>query len=157
MFHINYQSTHKFYLAYGSLLQAHYPLPTDYRNHGVVLSPRIKFFMVTLARICNHHSVDLPPITASTPQSYLAEFHILMWCGFEPHAQVCYRHSKRRTQDLNLQAFYSQRFSRPLPHHPDIRQIWQCSGTAIFEIAFATTLYSFVRTLYRLRQGSPLS
>ena len=85
MRHINYQSTHKFYLTYGSLLQEHYPLPTDYRNHGVVLSPRVKFFMVTLARICNHHSVDLPPITASTPQSYLVEFRILMWCGFEPH------------------------------------------------------------------------
>ena len=41
--------------------------------------------MVTLARICNHHSVDLPPVTASTPQSYLVEFRILMWCGFEPH------------------------------------------------------------------------
>ena len=26
----------------------------------------------------------------------------------------------RQTQDSNLQAFYSQRFSRPLPHHPDI-------------------------------------
>lgn len=73
-------------------------------------------------------------------------------CGFEPHAQVCYRHSKRRTQDLNLQAFYSQRFSRPLPRHPDIRQIWQHSGTAISEIAFATTLYNFMRTFYRLRQ-----
>lgn len=28
------------------LLPAYYPLPTDYRNHGVVLSPRTKFFTV---------------------------------------------------------------------------------------------------------------
>lgn len=29
----------------------------------------------------------------------------------------------RRAQDSNLQACYSQRFSRPLPHHPDTRHI----------------------------------
>ena len=46
--------------------------------------------MVTLARVCNHHSVDLPPVTASTLQSYLVEFHILMWRGFEPHMKDLY-------------------------------------------------------------------
>ena len=30
---------------------------------------------------------------------------------------------KRRTQDSNLQVLTDQRFSRPLPHHPDIRRI----------------------------------
>ncbi len=30
---------------------------------------------------------------------------------------------KRRTQDSNLQVLPDQRFSRPLPHHPDIRHI----------------------------------
>lgn len=37
------------------LLPAYYPLPTDYRNHGVVLSPRIKFLQfayANLSQIC---------------------------------------------------------------------------------------------------------
>lgn len=36
---------------------------------------------------------------------------------------------QRCTQDSNLQAFYSQRFSRPLPHHPDMQHfIFQRCG-----------------------------
>ena len=35
------------------------------------------------------------------------------------------RSNWRQTQDSNLQAFYSQRFSRPLPHHPDICHIYK--------------------------------
>ena len=76
-FYVPYKlpETHRFYMTYGSLLPTHYPLPTDYRNHGVVLSPRIKFSAVGLCEICNRNLVDLPPVTASTHQSYLVEFH----------------------------------------------------------------------------------
>ena len=68
-------------------LPAHYPLPTDYRNHGVVLSPRIKFFAAALARICKPPFGRIPPVTASTPQSYLVEFHIMDRHGFEPYTR----------------------------------------------------------------------
>ena len=56
-------------------LLAHYPLPTDYRNHGVVLSPRIKFSAVALARICKPPFGRTPPVTVIPPQRIWVEFH----------------------------------------------------------------------------------
>ena len=61
----------------GSILPAHYPLPTDYRNHGVVLSPRIKFSAVALARICKPPFGRIPPITVIPPQRIWVEFHAM--------------------------------------------------------------------------------
>ena len=58
-------------------LPAHYPLPTDYCNHGVVLSPRIKFSAAALARICEQPFGRIPPVTAIPPQRIWVEFHIL--------------------------------------------------------------------------------
>ena len=70
------------------LLPAHYPLPTDYRNHGVVLSPRIKFSAAALARICEQPFGRIPPVTAIPPQRICVEFHIILRVGIEPTAII---------------------------------------------------------------------
>ena len=69
-------------------LPAHYPLPTDYRNHGVVLSTRIKFSAVALARICKPPFGRIPPITVSPPKRIWVEFRIILRVGIEPTAII---------------------------------------------------------------------
>ena len=56
----------------------------------------------------------IPATTQIIPQSNVSKRSLLP--GLASSA-------KRSTQDSNLQALSSQRFSKPLPHHPDMLQI----------------------------------
>ena len=54
---------------------------------------------------------------------------------------------KRCTQDSNLQSFSAQRFSRPLPHHPDMQRI--LLSLAVFMIdgtILSSTIYHLLHT-----------
>lgn len=83
-------------------LPAHYPLPTDYRNHGVVLSPRIKFSAVALARICK------PPF--GRIHFYTQYLRSLSCIYFSPHPILWY-------SSIILRFLPSKRKSLSIPFH----------------------------------------
>ena len=66
-------------------------------------------------------SAHSEPNTAGRSRSVLNRIILAAKRGIQMGVR---KHSfrKRRAQDLHLQSFYSQRFSRPLPHYPDTRQ-----------------------------------
>ena len=60
---------------------------------------------------------------------------------------------KRRVKELNLSELFRAHRNNLHSYHNCIRGKYSSrSETAMFEIAFATTLYNFMRTFYRLRQ-----
>ena len=59
----------------------------------------------------------------------------------------------RRVKELNLSEPFRAHRNNLHSYHNCIRGKYSSrSETAMFEIAFATTLYNFIRTFYRLRQ-----
>ena len=95
-------------------LPAHYPLPTDYRNHGVVLSPRIKFSAVALARICKPPFGRIPPITVIPPQRIWVEFH------FE-HSGMMLENTAGRSCSVLNRIILAAKGIQPMPN----RRVWE--------------------------------
>ena len=83
--------------------------------------------------------------------SYCYDRHFLVFT----YSTTYQRHisGNRRVKELNLSEPFRAHRNNLHSYHNCIRGKYSSrSETAMFEIAFATTLYNFMRTFYRLRQ-----